>query len=169
MGKIDYLFCGEVFEILFDPEQCHQLGLRENGEVRFLFRKVLFAGGFVVLPWITSGYVDLFDFWESSVPKPRTLWVISPGLWATFPLIEGLSLFSELNLDLLLLRGGGIDANLWVQTGLMIGRGASRFQLFLEYVHSGDTEESVNGPTPVDLLGWGFRLLVNDRLAGLEP
>lgn len=107
---------------------------------------------------ITAGYIDLFDFWQSSVPKPRTQWVASPAIRTVYRLIPGLSLFGKLQLDALVLREGGHDADMWAEVGIEAGRGAGRLQFYLDYYHSNDSEGLEQGPSPATLFGLGFRL-----------
>ena len=105
-----------------------------------------------------AGYVDLFDFWKSSVPKPRTIWIASPAARISLHAMPGISLFVRCQADLLLLRGGGTDADLWAEFGIRTGRGTGRAEFYLDYFGSGDTEELDKGPAPSSLLGLGFRL-----------
>jgi len=113
--------------------------------------------------WIRTGSVDLFDFWKSTVPKPSALWVVSPACYSELGLFQGLSLFLDISLDAYFLRKGGMDADIWLESGLLLGTLPARLQLFLEYYHSGNTEEKAGVESPADLLGLGFRLSVNTR------
>ncbi len=107
---------------------------------------------------ITAGYIDLFDFWQSSVPKPRTEWVASSAVRTVYRLTPGFSLFGKLQLDALVLREGGFDADFWAELGIEAGRGSGRLQFYLDYYHSNDSEELEQGPNPASLFGLGFRL-----------
>jgi len=107
---------------------------------------------------LIAGYIDLFDFWQSSVSKPRTEWVASPAIRTAYRLTPGFSLFGKLQLDVLVLRKGGHDADVWAEMGIQAGRGAGRLQFYLDYYHSNDSEELEQGPSPAALLGLGFRV-----------
>lgn len=116
------------------------------------------SGAFVADLRCEVGYVDLFDFWKSSVPKPRTRWIASPALLLSRKRVAGVSPFLKLQLDTLLLRGGGADADFWAELGVRTGRGEARAEFFLDCCASNDTEEMVAGASPALLLGFGFRL-----------
>ncbi len=107
---------------------------------------------------LAAGYLDLFDFWRSSVPKPRTEWVASPAVRMKYRLAHGFSLFSKLQLDALVLRSGGFDADYWAELGWEAGCGSSRLQLYLDFYSSNDSEQLEQGPSPATLLGLDFRL-----------
>jgi len=107
---------------------------------------------------LAVGYIDLFDFWQSSVPKPRTAWAASPAVRTEYRLTPGFSLFGKLQLDALVLREGGHDADFWAELGLEAGRGTGRLQFYLDYYHSNDSEELEQASSPAALFGLGFRL-----------
>jgi hypothetical protein len=107
-----------------------------------------------------TGYVDLFDFWESSVDKPRTIWVFTPTIESLYFISDMVSCYIRFDTDIILLRKGGVDLDFWAEGGILMGRDTARLSLFIEYVHTQDTEELNNEVSPVDLLGFGFRLLV---------
>jgi hypothetical protein len=111
---------------------------------------------------LRTGYIDLFDFWQSTMPKPRTFWIFSPSLSANYRLNGLLSLYGDLGPDFLILRKGGFDANLTLEAGVEIGYGKPRLRLFLEYYHTGDTEEIQGTASPVDLFGAGFQFSTAD-------
>lgn len=105
-----------------------------------------------------GGYVDLFDFWKSSVPKPRTSWVLSPAARVSYRLRNALSLFGKFEADGLFLRSEGTDADFWGELGLEIGGARPRLELYLDGFFSNDTEELADGPSRAALLGYGMRL-----------
>lgn len=116
------------------------------------------AGPFRADLRIEAGYVDLFDFWKSAVPKPRAEWVASPAALLSLPLIRGVSVFAKVQSDLIILRSGGSAADLWAESGLSFGSGSGAAQVFLDYYSSADTEELRDGPSRASLVGIGFRL-----------
>ncbi len=104
-----------------------------------------------------TGFVDLFDFWQSPVPKPRTLWVFSPNLSVCYRFDDFVSLYAECGPDFLVLRKGGFDAEILLETGVRFGGDRANLRIYIEYFHSGDTEELLGTAAPVDLFGWGFQ------------
>lgn len=110
---------------------------------------------FSVQTYFRTGYVDLLDFWQSSVPKPRALWIFSPSVSAYYSINEFVSVFFQCEPDLLILRQGGTDIDLVTETGFEFGSGSTKLRLYLEYFHTGDTEEVLGIVWPTDFLGWG--------------
>ncbi len=111
--------------------------------------------------WMRAGLIDLFDFWQSTVSKPRAVGVAAgAGSWQV-SIWPWLRLFAGIDLSLIVLRAGGLDLDIWAETGVILGEETTRLKLYLEYFHSGDTEELRGRITPADLLGLGFRLYLN--------
>ena len=106
---------------------------------------------------ISGSYVDLFDFWESVLPKPRIEWIMAPQVLAKYKLNQYISLFLRFNLDWNFLRKGGMDASPYLESGVILGKYSSRFEFFLEYYQTADTEELLYNVAPATLLGLGFR------------
>jgi hypothetical protein len=121
---------------------------------------LLSSGMFNIHGIFRTGYVDLFDFWESSVDKPRTVWVFTPTIESHYGVTDFLSFYIRLDTDIILLRKGGTDIDFWAEGGILIGNADTKLLLFIEYFHSQDTEELRNETCPVDLLGLGFRFTV---------
>jgi len=106
-----------------------------------------------------TGFVDLFDYWKAkNIPKPRNFWLHRFGLDASFPLHHSLVCFADVTVDLLALRKGGWDIPWTGQIGFEFPSGNRRLRVFLTAVWNDDTEEIVEKPNPIRLLGLGFSL-----------
>ncbi|GAB4224591.1 MAG: hypothetical protein Kow009_16250 [Spirochaetales bacterium] len=107
-----------------------------------------------------TGFVDLFDYWKAkNIPEPRTFWLHRFGMetFYTFhPFVGG---FADVTVDLLALRDGGWDAPWTGTVGLEFPPSRDRrMRIFLTTVWNNDTEEIVEKPNPIRLLGLGFSL-----------
>ncbi len=118
-----------------------------------------------------TGYVDLFDYWKAkNIPKPRNFWLHRLGMEASYPFHPSVRGFADVTVDLLALRDGGWDAPWMCTVGLEFpsrNRNPSnegppsserRLRIFLTAVWNNDTEEIVEKPNPIRLLGLGFSL-----------
>ncbi len=106
-----------------------------------------------------TGFVDLFDYWKAkNIPKPRNFWLHRFGLDTYYPVHPSVGGFVEATVDLLSLREGGWDVA-WTGTiGFELPSRGGRVRLFLTSVWNNDTEEIVEKPNPIRLLGLGFSL-----------
>lgn len=107
---------------------------------------------------LVAGYVDLFDFWKSAVPRPRTAWVASPAAELSWRRARGPSPYAKAQADLILLRRGGASADLWAEFGAAVGPEAGGLRLFIDFFLSEDTEELRGKAAPAALAGFGIRL-----------
>jgi hypothetical protein len=115
---------------------------------------------------VRLGYSDIFDFWQSPIPKPRARYLITPSLWLERPLTSfrlgasraTLAAAAEGYVDFASLRGSGWGLNSAFRTGVALVVGALRFDLYLDGFASDDTEIRDDRTTPVGLLGWGLRI-----------
>ncbi|MCX7786308.1 MAG: hypothetical protein N2442_01270 [Spirochaetes bacterium] len=106
-----------------------------------------------------TGFVDLFDYWKAkNIPKPRNFWVHRFGMEASYPIHSSLAVFSDGTLDLLALRTGGWDVPWTGQIGFQFSSKERQLKVFLTAVWNNDTEEIVEKPNPIRLLGLGFSL-----------
>lgn len=118
-----------------------------------LFPQIEF-NGFGLRSSLHAAYIDLFDMWQSVLPKPRTKFLINPCMELDLPLTSNLALYSETNIDFNILRNGSIDVNWRSLAGLKSGG----LLLYTGVYISPDSEEVKNTVTPVRLFGLGFRL-----------
>ncbi len=115
---------------------------------------------------VRVGSVDLFDFWESKLPKPRTRLVLAPELWLERPLGSfavgaarvRVAAACEGHLDWVFLREGGQGANASFRGGLRLELGALSCDVYLDGFASDNTEIREDRSTPAGLLGWGVQL-----------
>lgn len=106
-----------------------------------------------------AGFVDLFDYWKAkNIPKPRNYWLHRFGWNASYPIHPNLVGFADVTVDLLALRQGGWDIPWTGQIGFEFPSGNRRLRVFLTAVWNDDTEEIVDKPNPIRLLGLGFSL-----------
>ena len=128
------------------------------------------------------GYAAIFDFWDSSIPQPRTKWAAQPSLrahWEGEELLGVLKagLFLELDGEIGIARearfaeAGEIIGNFAAKGGLRL-RGFSRkaypsrrghlspgsLDFYVDYYGSDNSEIRDNEPTPVSLLGYAIRM-----------
>ncbi len=105
---------------------------------------------------------ELYAFWgTSTIPDPRARYTLHLAAEAHAALgASGLETFLTVMPDLMVLRGGGADMDLAVQSGLRMGRSGAALELFLDYHRSSDTEQLVDRPSPATLLGYGIRFTV---------
>jgi hypothetical protein len=102
--------------------------------------------------------VDLFDYWQSAVPRPRTAWIASPAAELAWRRVAGPSPYAKAQADLLLLRRGGASADLWAELGVAVGPEEASLRLFIDLFLSEDTEELRGKAAPASLAGFGLRL-----------
>lgn len=106
-----------------------------------------------------TGFVDLFDYWKAkNIPKPRNLWLHRFGWDASLRIHPSLVGFADVTVDLLALRRGGWDVPWTGQVGFEFPSRNRRLRVFLTTVWNNDTEEIVEKPNPIRLLGLGFSL-----------
>ena len=118
-----------------------------------------------------TGFVDLFDYWKAkNIPKPRNFWLHRFGWNASYHIHPNLAGFADVTVDLLALRKGGWDVPWTCTLGFEfpsrdripsdenLASGKRRLRIFLTAVWNNDTEEIVEKPNPIRLLGLGFSL-----------
>jgi len=119
-------------------------------------------------PWAVSsllrlGWVELYDYWNvTTIPDPRVLYTANIAAQGDYRLpiaAAPLSLFGILLWDPFLLRSGGVDGDLELDIGLGIGERMKRIELYGTYYRSSDTEQGLDKPVPVVLIGYGIRFV----------
>jgi hypothetical protein len=96
------------------------------------------------------GWRELFAFWQSTLPQPRISWIAKSEAEALLPLAGRLGLvvrvYPEVFLDR---RSKSIDANLFSEAGLSLGRDAFRDELLATLYATGDSDmlDGVAHPT----------------------
>jgi hypothetical protein len=117
----------------------------------------------VTLGWTARlAWSELYDFWGADrIPDPRA-WLtlnLAADVTAATPW-SGVALFLLAMPDLIVLREGGADLDLALQTGVHLGSQSAGVELFLDYYRSGDTEQIPGEENPVQLLGYGVRFTI---------
>jgi len=137
----------------------------DNLKIGVVFPPLVFKN-FVFDYYIRGGFVDLFDFWQSTVPKPRVEWIITPNLKTTYKFNNSISAFYKIYCDINFLRDPdskpGVDTSLYMELGIILEKDASQTQFFLEYYQTPDTEELRYESAPAKLLGLGFRASIGE-------
>jgi hypothetical protein len=110
--------------------------------------------------FVRGGYVDLFDFWQSKIPKPRLSGIITTGTESSYRLLPWLKLFINASLDLNITRLSTVDVAGRAEIGFRIGTGPPAFDIYLALSGTPDTEEILNKSTPSFLAGLGIRFKV---------
>ena len=107
-------------------------------------------------------WTELYDFWGAkSIPDPRALYTLHTAFEATVATpVPRLSGFLLLMPDLILLRAGGAALDSAVQAGARLGGERGSIELFLDYYHSGDTEQLPDNKSPATLFGYGLRFVL---------
>lgn len=129
--------------------------------------------------FLRLGYSEIFDFWESDLEDPRTMWLAQPSLRAYWPGVETLEiarvgLFLEADAEVAVARSarfheaGEIVGNGAVKAGVRVrgleppgageeslSRGA--LDLYLDYYGSDNSEIREDKKTPVQLFGYAIR------------
>ncbi len=106
-----------------------------------------------------TGFVDLFDYWKAkNIPKPRNFWLHRFGVEASYSFHPSLVGFTDVTVDFLALRQGGWDVPWTGQMGFAFPAKERQLKVFLTAVWNNDTEEIVEKPNPIRLLGLGFSL-----------
>lgn len=114
-------------------------------------------GSSISILYYRTGFVDLFDYWKAkNIPKPRNFWLHRFGLDTFYPFHPSIGVFADVTVDLLSLRRGGWDVAWIGATGFEFSSGKQRLRLFITSVWNNDTEEIVEKPNPIRLLGLGF-------------
>ncbi|MCG8481040.1 MAG: hypothetical protein MI724_18245 [Spirochaetales bacterium] len=110
---------------------------------------------------IRLGWSELYDFWGSSIPDPRSLITLNIALEAQYTTaMEGIVAFGIAMPDVILLRDGGIALDVATQAGVRIGRGAAVIEAYLDFYSSEDTEQIPDRPSPATLFGYGIRFVL---------
>ena len=105
------------------------------------------------------GYCDLFDFWKSSLPPPRTSWALSPSLEAECRVsrltVAVLRAYPRIFMDR---NQGKLDADLFAEAGVSLGLGNARAELVLEIFASRDSEILESRAHPTFEAGFAVRM-----------
>ncbi|MFP4301642.1 MAG: hypothetical protein ACLFQZ_06400 [Spirochaetaceae bacterium] len=126
--------------------------------------------------FIRVGYSEIFDFWESRLEDPRTMWLAQPSLRVFWPGVEllelaKLGLFLETDAELAIARSarfherGELVGNGAIKAGVRIygtrkqepGLSSGSLDLYLDYFGSDNSEIRDDEKTPVQLLGYAIR------------
>jgi hypothetical protein len=114
-------------------------------------------------PWLRGGTVDLFDFWQSILPKPRLAAMCELGADLAWDAAPGFVVYDRGALDGNFPRAGGFDVSWWNELGIRLGSEAGRLEIYLGLSGSPDNEELRAGPLPDFLAGLGARLSFDPR------
>jgi hypothetical protein len=115
---------------------------------------------------IRGAYIDLYDFWQSPLPEPRTRWRLTAAARVE-RIIPALlrrrsgnepRLFVDGELSALRLRGGGWDMVPRLRAGVLFPVNRSRYAVYARLYRSGDTEQLENERSPAFLAGFGVRM-----------
>lgn len=126
--------------------------------------------------YLRSGWLDIYDMWDSPFDRPRAFWKTTIGAWADVPLreearrlrqagsaAEGARAFVYLEPELLFLREGGADLDFYAEAGVRLPGDFANLDLFLHYTRIGDIEEVEDRQVTVNLVGLGLRLAAEPR------
>lgn len=109
------------------------------------------------------GWSELYDAWDApSIPDPRARYTAHLAAELNYRPWRGVPIrfFGAAMPDLIVLRSGGLDADLSGEAGLRLGEGPGILEFFLDGYRSGDTEQLEDEPSPAGLLGFGLRFSV---------
>jgi hypothetical protein len=120
---------------------------------------------------LSVGYLDLFEFWESDLLRPRTLLRGSVPLEAAMPLLQlpggTVNLYLAAEPRLLLLRASGVAAGtdleppvqleLDAELGVQL-QGRARTEIGVEVFSTSDTEQVRGTASPLTTVGVVFRV-----------
>lgn len=126
--------------------------------------------------FLRLGYSEIFDFWESKLEEPRTMWLAQPSIRIFWPGVEALhiarlGLFLEADAELAIARSARFH-----DRGELVGNGAIKsgvrihgiregspeltqgsLDLYLDYYGSDNSEIRDDRKTPVQLFGYAIR------------
>jgi hypothetical protein len=124
-------------------------------------------GSFSALSYLRLGYRDLFDFWQSELPKPRVWLVAKPAIEARYPINEGgifavARAYPEIFIDR---YKEALDANIFAETGIAFGKGQDSAEILFTIYGTRDSDLLRNSAHPTFEAGISFRFS-SDR-AGL--
>lgn len=111
---------------------------------------------------VRLSWIDLYDFWGARIPGPQDIGAFHGAVEARIvPLAPGLEPFAVVMWDLLLREAGGLAREIAVEAGLALSRGRERFELYIDYYRSPDTEQREDRRSPARLVGYGLRFVVD--------
>jgi hypothetical protein len=112
--------------------------------------------------YLRLGYRDLFDFWQSTLPKPRVSWICKPAVEARLPLREPFCLVARAYPELFIDRyKRALDANFFGEAGIALARGIYDDELLLTFYGTKDSDMLKDGPHPTFEAGLVFRFAVS--------
>jgi hypothetical protein len=117
----------------------------------------LSASSIRVFPHIRAGYIDLYEFWDSGIPRPRQEFTLAPTVFLRAPVSSYLEVVSRVETTMIALRGGGFDYDLYLEAGLGMVRTGGECVAGLSMFRTGDTEFVGGEKNPVILTGLFFR------------
>ncbi len=134
----------------------------------------IIRGGFALNDWtpaalgrlaidgmVRLGWSELYDFWGSSIPDPRSLITLNIAVEAQYTTpVDGIVAFGVAMPDIILLRDGGFAVDMATQAGLRIGRGTAAIEAYLDFYASEDTEQIPDERSPATLFGYGIRFVL---------
>ncbi|MFW6362909.1 MAG: hypothetical protein ACOC0D_03595 [Spirochaeta sp.] len=102
-------------------------------------------------------YTDMWDFWESGLPDPRTQLSVEFIAAAEYSLTQRVYVFGEAQPRFRWNRfGSPVDIEPIGRAGLRFGENASWIRMYLHIYYSSDTEQIAGDTYPVTLFGFGF-------------
>jgi hypothetical protein len=107
--------------------------------------------------FVRGATIDLFDFWQSVLPKPWLDGMITVGNESSLRLNRYLSFFANTSIDGNSMRAGGFTISFRNETGIRLGSGLPKGDIYFEYAYTPNTEELRETVTPSSLAGIGFR------------
>ena len=109
--------------------------------------------------YIRLGYADLFDFWKSKLPKPKTMFAATPMI-----ICKSDHVYVWLSPDILFQRNGGTAIDFYSEAGVFLTRGNNRVELFIECYFSKNSEILIITPEhKAREIGFGIRFSTGSR------
>jgi hypothetical protein len=116
-------------------------------------------GRFRASPAFRAGFHDLFDFWNSPLPKPRTEWILMSMLELDLRIADGTDITARFYPELFRDRlAGSIDGVVHLESGLSLVRGAERLELLFTLYATGDSEMLKQTAHPALEMGLALRM-----------
>jgi hypothetical protein len=103
---------------------------------------------------------ELYDFWQSTLPEPRSRWTVELRALVGLPLSGSIALFTDLSAEALALRDGGSSVDWMARLGARGLQERTRTSLYLYAYRSEDTRLKADRPTSALLIGIGGQLVI---------